>query len=117
MRTRALLAIGLIGLTQSTLAASTQTLMCSGLEHSTMPFRVATQAIEDDLSDAEPVDPAEWREQTMPPPRPEQRGSGPTWVSVGPAPTRSAQVDVPPDNLVSGAVHSIAPHPTDSNIL
>ncbi|MBK8284889.1 MAG: hypothetical protein IPK97_08325 [Ahniella sp.] len=117
MRARALLPVCLIGLTFSSLAASAESLVCTGMEHSVMPFRAATQAIEDDLSDAEPVDPAEWREQTLPPPRPEQRGSGPVWVSVGPAPTRSAQVDVPPDNLVSGAVNAVAPHPTDSNIL
>ena len=68
-------------------------------------------------SDAEPVDPAEQRPAVLPPPRPAQRGSGPTWVALGPSPTISAQVDVPPNNPVCGAIQSIAAHPSDANIL
>lgn len=67
-------------------------------------------------SDMEPVDPAEQRPQLQPPPRPVSRGGG-TWVSRGPSPTQSAQVDVPPDDEVSGAIHAIAAHPTDASIL
>ncbi len=116
MSFRSLSCLSLLVIPCSVIADADRSLMCDGQEY-TMPFRAATAAVEDDLSDAEPVDPAEWREQTLPPLRPEQRGVGPAWVSVGPAPTRSAQVDVPPDNLVSGAVNAVAPHPTDSNIL
>lgn len=67
-------------------------------------------------SDWEPVDPAEQRPQVNPPPRPENRGGG-TWVSRGPSPTQSAQVSVPPNNEVSGAIQSIAAHPTNADIL
>ncbi len=67
-------------------------------------------------SDWEPVDPAEQRPQVNPPPRPENRGGG-TWVSRGPSPTQSAQVSVPPNNEVSGAIQSIAAHPTTADIL
>lgn len=66
--------------------------------------------------DAEPVDPAEFRPQTAPPVREPQRG-GAAWVSLGPSPTRSAQVVVPPDNLVTGAIQAIATHPNNANIL
>ena len=69
------------------------------------------------LSDREPEDPAEFRPQRMPPARPVGRGVGPVWESLGPAPTESAQVRVPPDNEVSGAVQSIAAHPTNPNII
>lgn len=73
-------------------------------------------------SDAEPVDPAEYRPQLAPPDLRQmpERGSislGGPWISRGPAPTRSAQVRVPPDNEVSGAIHAVLPHPTDANIL
>lgn len=68
-------------------------------------------------SDAEPVDPAEQRPAVLPPPRPAQRGSGPTWVALGPAPTISGQVDVPPDNRICGAIQSIAAHPSNADIL
>lgn len=69
------------------------------------------------LSDREPEDPAEFRPQRMPPARPAARGGGSVWESLGPAPTESAQVRVPPDNEVSGAVQSIAVHPTDPNVI
>jgi hypothetical protein len=68
-------------------------------------------------SDAEPVDPAEQRPAVIPPLRPAQRGSGPTWVALGPAPTISAQVDVPPNNPVCGAIHRIAAHPSNADII
>lgn len=100
----------------SNLAQAEDPLMCSGLDNG-LPFRAATPAADDDFSDAEPVDPNEFRPQTMPPQRPASRGVEPTWVSIGPSPTRSAQVVVPPDNRVSGAVNAVAPHPTDINIL
>jgi hypothetical protein len=64
-------------------------------------------------SDWEPVDP---RPQVNPPPRPENRGGG-VWLSRGPSPTQSAQVSVPPNNEVSGAIQSIAAHPTNADIL
>ncbi|MGB4858056.1 MAG: hypothetical protein WBP11_01885, partial [Dokdonella sp.] len=76
--------------------------------------------------DAEPVDPLEQRVAIIPPPRPDTEGTeglsqisqaANTWVSRGPSPTRSAQVSVPPDNEVSGAVQAIAAHPTNANIL
>jgi hypothetical protein len=67
-------------------------------------------------SDWEPVDPAEQRPQVNPPPRPENRGGG-TWLSRGPSPTQSAQVSVPPNNEVSGAIQSIAAHPSNADIL
>jgi hypothetical protein len=65
---------------------------------------------------AEPVDPAEQRPAVQPPPRPVMRGDL-GWIPLGPSPTRSAQVVVPPDNLVTGAIHAIAPHPTNAAIL
>ena len=73
-------------------------------------------------SDAEPVDPKEFREQIMPPTLSELTPSrivnaGGVWTSRGPAPTQSAQVRVPPDNEVCGAIHSIAAHPTNADIL
>ncbi|MCA9010706.1 MAG: hypothetical protein KDB01_13235, partial [Planctomycetaceae bacterium] len=40
-----------------------------------------------------------------------------TWQSQGPSPTINAQLDVPPDDQVGGAIQAIAPHPTDSDIL
>jgi hypothetical protein len=66
--------------------------------------------------DAEPVDPAEQRPQLQPPERPAARGGG-AWVALGPSPTQSAQVSVPPDNEVTGAIHAIAAHPTNASIL
>lgn len=79
---------------------------------------------ENDLSDREPVDPAEQRPAISPPARsvPTEAPSGiiillPIWSPLGPAPTQGAQVVVPPDNEVAGAVHALAPHPTNANIL
>ncbi len=80
---------------------------------------------ESDLSDREPVDPSEQRVPVMPPERPappEGFPSGiivlpPFWGHLGPAPTQGAQVVVPPDNEVAGAVHALAPHPTNASIL
>ncbi len=73
-------------------------------------------------NDAEPVDPAEFRVQTMPPNTFDLAPSrapnaGGVWVSRGPAPTQSAQVRVPPDNEVCGAIHAIAAHPSNADIL
>ena len=72
---------------------------------------------------AEPVDPAEFRTPRLPPPRPDAedvRGSLTEplpWIDRGPAPTRSAQVNVPPNNEVCGAIQALAPHPTNANVL
>jgi hypothetical protein len=72
----------------------------------------------EDLSDREPEDPAEYRTPIVPPARPDTRGTTPlVWQARGPAPTRSAQVDVPPDNEVCGAIQAIAAHPTNPDIL
>jgi hypothetical protein len=67
---------------------------------------------------AEPENPAEYRVQ-KPAPIVDLAASrgGVSWVSRGPAPTQSAQVRVPPDNEVAGAVHRIAAHPTNPNII
>lgn len=72
--------------------------------------------------DAEPPDPAEYREPVLPPARPKGSARGAdavltAWVERGPAPTRNAQVDVPPNNEVCGAIQALAPHPTDANVL
>ena len=76
--------------------------------------------------DAEPVDPLEQRVAIIPPLRPDTEGAERSayvaqaaniWVARGPSPTRSAQVAVPPDNEVTGAIQAIAPHPTNANIL
>jgi hypothetical protein len=41
---------------------------------------------------------------------------GPLWRSVGPAGIRDGQTEnVSPDNLVSGAVHAVVPHPSNAN--
>src|ERR1043166_6784842 len=42
---------------------------------------------------------------------------GGTWVGLGPAPTANAQVSVPPNNEVCGAISAIAAHPTNANVL
>jgi hypothetical protein len=43
---------------------------------------------------------------------------GGTWRPVGPAPKRNGQAEgAAPNNEVSGAVHALAAHPTDPNIL
>lgn len=72
-------------------------------------------------SDAEPLDPAEYRVQKAPPILSELEPSrivdaGGIWTSSGPAPTRSGQVRMP-DNEACGAINSIAPHPTNADIL
>lgn len=73
--------------------------------------------------DAEPVDPAEYREPVVPPVRPDREEGRATfahtvpWIDRGPAPTRSAQVNVPPNNEVCGAIQALAPHPTNANVL
>lgn len=64
----------------------------------------------------EPVDPAEQRPQVLPPERPVTRAGG-VWIERGPAPTQSAQVAVPPNNEVCGAIQSIAAHPSNADIL
>lgn len=75
-----------------------------------------TERYRDGEGDAEPVDPAEQRPAVIPPARPVSRGGG-TWIERGPAPTFSAQVRIPPDNDVSGAVHALAAHPSNPDIL
>src|SRR5215510_3694906 len=43
---------------------------------------------------------------------------GGSWTAQGPGPTRNGQVDnVTPNNEVDGAIHTVAAHPTDANIL
>jgi hypothetical protein len=43
---------------------------------------------------------------------------GGTWRPIGPAPKRNGQAEFAlPDNQVSGAVHALAAHPTDPNVL
>ena len=42
---------------------------------------------------------------------------GGAWVPLGPAPTRSGQVSVPPNNEVCGAIQAIAAHPSNADIL
>lgn len=79
--------------------------------------RGAASADPTQQGDAEPPDPAEQREQRLPPPRPVARAGAPSWEFLGPAPTQSAQLQVPPDNQVSGAIQSIAVHPSDANIV
>jgi photosystem II stability/assembly factor-like uncharacterized protein len=74
------------------------------------------------LADWLPYDPAEDRPAIIPPdirtlPASRSVFGGTAWVSRGPSPTESAQVRVPPDNEVSGAIHSIAAHPSDANIV
>lgn len=81
-----------------------------------LPIPVEDSHERPELSDAEPVDPAEFRVQTVPPPRPLNRGAV-SWVHLGPSPTRNAQVTVPPDNEVAGAVQRLAAHPSNANIL
>ena len=40
------------------------------------------------------------------------------WLPIGPAPVRDGQIEnVSPDNQVIGAVHAVAAHPTDSDVL
>src|SRR5258707_14386088 len=43
--------------------------------------------------------------------------SGSPWVLQGPAPAFGGQVNVPPNDAVSGAIQAVAPHPTNANIL
>ena len=102
-------------------AAPSATLRTSG---------VATAASADKSSelggDAEPVDPLEQRVAIIPPSRADAKNAlrgeaieqaANSWTERGPSPTRSAQVSVPPDNEVSGAVQAIAAHPTNADIL
>ena len=42
---------------------------------------------------------------------------GGSWVGLGPAPTANAQVNIPPNNEVCGAISAIAAHPNNANIL
>jgi hypothetical protein len=80
------------------------------------PLPLEARSERSPLADAEPVDPAEFRVQTLPPPRPVQR-AGDNWLALGPAPTRNAQVSVPPNNEVAGGVHRLAAHPSNADIL
>lgn len=52
-----------------------------------------------------------------PPPPAPSLVIGDPWVALGPAPTRNAQVTVPPNNEVCGAIHALAAHPTNADIL
>lgn len=90
------------------------------------PTPASSETYADGDGDAEPVDPLEQRPAIIPPPRPDtEEALSPdsitqasnSWVDRGPSPTRAAQVSVPPDNEVSGAVQAIAAHPTNANIL
>lgn len=103
---------------------------CAGPHAAFRANGIANQTPADETSelggDAEPVDPLEQRLAIIPPPRPDTEGTENnsqisqainTWVARGPSPTRGAQVAVPPDNEVTGAIHAIAAHPTDANIL
>lgn len=40
-----------------------------------------------------------------------------SWIAQGPGPTINAQVTIPANNSVNGAIQSIAPHPTDPDII
>jgi hypothetical protein len=91
--------------------------MCSAGTESALTQGASDSLLTESLSDREPEDPAEFRIQRLPPPRPVLRSVGTTWQSLGPMPTESAQVSVPPDNEVSGAIQSIATHPTDADIV
>jgi hypothetical protein len=103
------------------LSALTLTL---GLGACTMPVRSGPPEGENYRGrGAEPVDPAEQRPPIVPPPRPDSDGlravqaHSVPWDDRGPGPTRSAQVIVPPNNEVCGAIQALAPHPTSANIL
>ena len=39
------------------------------------------------------------------------------WMPQGPGPTEDGQVTIPPDDLVTGAVHTVVAHPTDPDTL
>lgn len=40
------------------------------------------------------------------------------WQAQGPTPTQNGQVEnLSPNNAVAGAIHALAPHPTDANVL
>src|SRR5438093_6609077 len=39
------------------------------------------------------------------------------WQELGPAPTVNGGVSTPPINSVCGAIHAVAPHPTNPDIL
>ena len=41
----------------------------------------------------------------------------PLWVSQGPSPVTGGQVEGITNSPVTGAIHAVAPHPTDANIL
>jgi uncharacterized repeat protein (TIGR01451 family) len=46
------------------------------------------------------------------------RAVGGTWTAQGPGPTRNGQVEnISPNNEVVGAIHTVAAHPNDANIL
>jgi photosystem II stability/assembly factor-like uncharacterized protein len=40
-----------------------------------------------------------------------------TWTKQGPAPSTDTNIENVPDNEVVGAIHDVAPHPTNSNIV
>lgn len=42
---------------------------------------------------------------------------GGAWTALGPGPTRSGQVSIPPNNEICGAIQAIAAHPTNADIL
>ncbi len=88
---------------------------CSSMEYRLTGPDAATKSASV-LSDAEPVDPAEQRPAVAPPLRPSARGAA-SWQALGPAPTQSGQVAVPPGNEVCGAVQAIAAHPGNADII
>ena len=47
----------------------------------------------------------------------EDRLAPAAWVAQGPGPTVNAQVNIPLTDPVNGAIQSIAPHPTNADIL
>jgi hypothetical protein len=96
---------------------ATEFMMCSTATESALIRDASESLAAESLSDREPEDPAEFRIQRLPPPRPVSRANAATWQALGPMPTESAQVNVPPDDEVSGAVQSIATHPVDADIV
>ena len=79
---------------------------------------------EADNQEFPPPDPNELDRIQSEAPEPEGGGKapppatvGPAWVFMGPGPTRSGQINIPPNNEICGAIQAIAPHPSNANIL
>lgn len=107
----------ILGVAPAAIASNTtaSTLATRAATSMTPPASIARPS--NPLSDAEPHDPAEDRPAIVPPLRTLRRGAAATWQSLGPAPTQNAQLSVSPSNEISGAVHALAPHPVNANIL